>query len=50
MSAAKVFQYPEYATSLSKELTLRFKKEKIDLVIGPAIGGILLFREELSSL
>jgi len=42
LQAAKVFQYPEYATLLSRELALRFKKEKIDLVIGPAIGGILL--------
>lgn len=42
LQAAKVFQYPEYATLLSQELTLRFEKERIDLVIGPAIGGILL--------
>jgi len=42
LQVAKVFQYPEYATLLSRELALRFKKEKIDLVIGPAIGGILL--------
>ncbi len=42
LQAAKVFQYPEYATLLSRELALRFEKEEIDLVIGPAIGGILL--------
>ncbi len=42
LQAAKVFQYPEYATLISEELALRFKREKIDLVIGPAIGGILL--------
>lgn len=42
LQAAKVFQYPRYATLLSKELALRFKKKEIDLVIGPAIGGILL--------
>ena len=42
LQVAKVFQYPEYATLLSRELALRFKKKKIDLVIGPAIGGILL--------
>ena len=42
LQAAKVFQYPRYATLLSRELTLRFKKEEIDLVIGLAIGGILL--------
>jgi len=42
LQAAKVFQYPEYATLLSREMALRFKKKKIDLVIGPAIGGILL--------
>ena len=42
LQAAKVFQYPRYATLLSKELALRFEKEEIDLVIGPAIGGILL--------
>ena len=41
LQAAKVFQYPRYATLLSKELALRFEKEEIDLVIGPAIGGIL---------
>ncbi len=42
LQAAKVFQYPRYATLFSKELALRFEKEEIDLVIGPAIGGILL--------
>jgi len=42
LQAAKVFQYPRYATLLSQELAVRFEKEEIDLVIGPAIGGILL--------
>ena len=42
LQAAKVFQYPRYATLLSNDLALRFEKEEIDLVIGPAIGGILL--------
>jgi len=39
---ALVLQYPEYAKRLAEELTVRFAGERIDAVIGPAIGGIIL--------
>jgi orotate phosphoribosyltransferase len=39
---ALVLQYPEYAKRLAEELTARFAGERIDAVIGPAIGGIIL--------
>ena len=40
--AAKVLQYPEVATKLGQELASHFKKTPIDVVIGPALGGILV--------
>ncbi len=42
---ALVFQYPEYGERVSFELAKIFKNEKIDVVIGPAIGGIILSYE-----
>jgi orotate phosphoribosyltransferase len=42
---AKVLQHPEYNVIFSYELAKRFKDKKIDLVISPAIGGIVLGTE-----
>ncbi len=39
---AKVLQYPKYAQQLCGQLTERFRGRKIDLVIAPAIGGIVV--------
>ncbi len=45
VQCAKVLQYPEYAEMLCKELAKAFKKEKVDVVIGPALGGIVISYE-----
>lgn len=42
---AKVFQYPWHGESLCADLADHFKNEKIDLVVSPAIGGIVVGQE-----
>ncbi|MEW6007605.1 MAG: orotate phosphoribosyltransferase [bacterium] len=39
---AKVFQYPDAASFLGKELGGAFKDRKIDIVLSPALGGITI--------
>lgn len=38
---AKVFQYPLYSEKICKETAVYFKNQQIDLVISPAVGGII---------
>ena len=45
LQCALILQYPDIAAKLSKELAARFSKDKIDVVIGPALGGITLAYE-----
>ena len=45
MQLAKVYQWPKYGEELSTALAEKFKDIKIDLVIGPALGGILIAYE-----
>lgn len=45
LQCAVVLQYPEYADKLCKQLAEMFKDEKIDLIIGPALGGIVVSYE-----
>lgn len=45
MQCAKVFEYPEYTQELAQGLALNFRDDKVDIVIGPAIGGIILSYE-----
>ncbi len=42
---AKVLQYPEYAEKLCLIIADEFKDKKIDTVIAPAIGGIVVGQE-----
>lgn len=42
---AKVLQYPEYNQLFSKTIADHFCSKKIDLVISPAVGGIVLGTE-----
>ena len=42
LQAALVLQYPDKAEVLCRELVKNFKDEKIDVVIGPAVGGVVL--------
>ena len=38
-------QYPHYTAKLCAELAERYNKEKIDVVVGPAMGGIIVAYE-----
>jgi orotate phosphoribosyltransferase len=45
MQCAKIFQHPDISAELSKELAEKFDGYDIDIVIGPAVGGIILAYE-----
>ena len=45
MQCAKLFQYPDYSEMICKDLAGRFAGQKIDLVVGPAVGGIIMSYE-----
>ncbi len=45
LQCALILQYPDAAAKLAKALAGKFTKEKIDVVIGPALGGITLAYE-----
>ena len=45
LQCALILQRPDIAQALAKELASRFKGERIDFVVGPAIGGIVLSYE-----
>lgn len=45
LQCALVLQYPSIAEKLSKALAEKFSADKIDVVIGPALGGITLAYE-----
>lgn len=45
LQCALILQHPDIAAKLSKELAAKFSKDKIDVVIGPALGGITLAYE-----
>lgn len=42
MQMAQVLQYPDLTEKLCKDLAESFKDEKIDVVVSPAVGGILV--------
>ncbi|MBM4174941.1 MAG: orotate phosphoribosyltransferase [Ignavibacteria bacterium] len=42
---AKVLQYPKYSTFFCDEIAKHFSKVEIDVVISPALGGILVGQE-----
>ena len=42
---AKVLQYPEFATKLCSEIAAAFRGKPIDVVIAPALGGIVVGQE-----
>ena len=45
LQCALVLQYPDLASLLTEELTKNLEVEKVDVVIGPALGGIILAYE-----
>ena len=42
---AKVFQYPWHAETLCRDIADHFRDDKIDVVVSPAVGGIVLGQE-----
>jgi orotate phosphoribosyltransferase len=50
MQCARVLQYPKYAARLGQELASRYKETDVQVVIGPAMGGIVLAQEVARSL
>jgi orotate phosphoribosyltransferase len=45
MQCAQVLQYPQYTEKLAAHIAEKFASEKIDWVIGPAMGGIIVSYE-----
>ena len=42
MQCAKVLQYPEHTAYIAKILAQKFEGEDVDIVLAPAVGGIVL--------
>lgn len=42
LQCAQVLQYPVYANQLAEGIAKLWEKEEIDVVIGPALGGIIV--------
>ncbi|PKM78455.1 MAG: orotate phosphoribosyltransferase [Firmicutes bacterium HGW-Firmicutes-15] len=45
MQCAQVLQYPQYTEKLAAHIAEKYASEKIDWVIGPAMGGIIVSYE-----
>ncbi len=45
MQCAKILRYPKYAKEICVHLAEQFKDDKVDIVIGPAMGGIIIAYE-----
>jgi orotate phosphoribosyltransferase len=50
LQAARVLQYPDFTEALCQGIAERFSGEPIDLVVGPATGGIVLAYETARAL
>ena len=45
MQCARLLQHPQYAEEVIGAIAEEFKDDKIDLVVGPATGGIIISYE-----
>lgn len=45
MQCAQVLQYPQYTEELARHIAEQFKDDGIELVVGPAMGGIIVAYE-----
>lgn len=45
MQCAKIFQHPDISAEVAKDLAEKYESYDIDIVIGPAVGGIILAYE-----
>ena len=50
LQCAKVLQYPDVAEKFCKEIVKKMKGVKIDVVVGPAMGGVTIAYEMARSL
>jgi len=50
LQCALVLQHPEYAVSLCGQLASKFKEDGPDVVVGPALGGIVVSYEVAKAL
>jgi len=50
LQKCQILQYPEYTERLCAELASRFKDDKVELIIGPTMGGIILAYETARAL
>ena len=42
LQSALVLQYPEHAVRIGEEIARRFHNERVEVVVGPAVGGIII--------
>ena len=45
LQCALVLQYPEHAEFVGRELAAKFSDDRVDVVVAPAIGGIIVAHE-----
>lgn len=45
MQCARILEYPNYAEEIAGNMAEQFENEKVDVVIGPAMGGIIIAYE-----
>jgi orotate phosphoribosyltransferase len=45
MQCAQVLQYPDYTEKLARDIAEKYKDDEIELVVGPAMGGIIVAYE-----
>jgi orotate phosphoribosyltransferase len=45
LQCALVLQYPEHADYIGRTLAAKFRDDRVDLVVAPAIGGIIVAHE-----
>jgi len=50
LQCAQILQYPEQAEKLGAALAQKFSAQKIDLVVGPALGGVVFAHEVARSI
>lgn len=47
---ARVLQYPQYAEELAEDIASNFTNKDVDLVISPAVGGLIIVHEVARSM
>jgi len=45
LQCAKVLQYPDIASIIGEEIAENFSTTQVDLIVGPAMGGVIIAQE-----